>query len=71
MVGAVKGKGSLPVQVMKEVLTVKEEARVDKYRECIMELSTAAKMVIRGEKLVMLKALVPEVLEAAHNGKAM
>ena len=71
MVGAVKGKGSLPVQVMKEVLTVKEEARVDKYRECIMELSTAAKMVLRGEKLKLLKALVPEVLEAAHNRKAM
>ena len=33
-----------------------------------MELSTAAKMVVRGGKLVLPKALVPEVLEAAHEG---
>ena len=48
--------------------TLRKEARVDKYRECFMELSTAAKMVVRGEKLVLPKALVPDVLEAAHEG---
>ena len=48
--------------------TLRKEARVDKYRECFTELSTAAKMVMRGEKLVLPKALVPEVLEAAHEG---
>ena len=48
--------------------TLRKEARVDKYRECFTELSTAAKMVLRGEKLVLPKALVPEVLEAAHEG---
>ena len=46
--------------------TTRKEARVAKYGECFIELSTAAKMVVRGEKLLLSKALVPEVLEAAH-----
>ena len=48
--------------------TIRKEARVAKYGECFIELSTAAKMVVRGEKLLLSKALVPEVLEAAHEG---
>ena len=48
--------------------TIRKEARVAKYGECFIELSTAAKMGVRGEKLLLSKALVPEVLEAAHEG---
>ena len=34
--------------------TLRKEARVDKYKECFTELSSAAKVVMRGEKLVTL-----------------
>ena len=48
--------------------TLRKEARVDKYKECFTELSSAAKVVMRGEKLVLSKAPMPDVLEAAHEG---
>ena len=41
---------------------------MDKYNECFTELSSAAKVIMREEKLELPKALVPDVLEAAHEG---
>ena len=59
------------LQALKEDIkkgTLRKEDRMAKYKECFTELSCAAKVVMRGEKLVLPKALVPDVLEAAHEG---
>ena len=48
--------------------TLRKEDRLSRYKECFAELSTAAGMILRGEKLVLPKKLIPNVLEAAHEG---
>ena len=41
---------------------------MERYKECFTELKVAAEVVMRGEKLVLPKLLVPDVLEAAQEG---
>ena len=59
------------LQALKEDIrggTLRCEARMEKYKECFGELSVAAEVVLRGEKLVLPRELVGNVLEAAHEG---
>jgi hypothetical protein len=48
--------------------TMRKDTRLGKYRKCFAELSLASKVVMGGEKLVLPKALVLDVLESAHEG---
>jgi len=48
--------------------TLRKEARVEKYRECFTKHSTVAKVLMRGQKLVLPKELIPDVLETTHEG---
>ena len=47
---------------------MRKEARVSKYRECFEELSIAAGVVLRVERLIIPKDLIPDILETAHEG---
>ena len=47
---------------------LRKEIRLVKYKECFAELSTGAGVIMRGEKLVLPASLIPQVLEAAHDG---